>query len=1257
MLLMALVSISTLSNNDANQIAAGAGGAIYAVNGCKISIDNSNFTDCISRRGGAICLLNDSTLNVRGSTFENNSAPMFAGDGGAIYADNNCALTIVNSTFNGNKAKFYGGAIFVNDSSLSIIDSIFESNVADRDQYHSSNGGALYANGSSLTVSNSTFNNNSADCVGGAIFITDSSLNLEDSTIKNGNVTFYGGAIYATDGSILNVDGSTFEDNDAEGGGALYLIGSSLNLNGSTFENNKAVDYEGGAIYAKNNKLTILNSTFDNNYAQRSGGVIYASNVDNLTISGSDFNSNTAFNGAGAALYLDKTCSNISESTFFNNSATAVDISEGSNVTVSNSTFVKNTGNQGGAVHISSNSRMDVYGSNFNANGASTGGTFNLNGDSSLNIYNSNIGNSSSVYDGGAIYALNNQLSIVNSTFSNNTASQSAIAIKADKGEIKNSTFIESSIGGGISVSDDCHIYYTPSFTFGGSPIQDSVDGSPINVYLKERHLFSGTVTLTVANQSFDVVLVNGVGSANVTLDLPYGEYKAILNFTGNESYGPCYLESNTFRVRYSSFKDLYNLIRYASDVTLDRDYKFNEDYDNDDFIDFANGVPINNNIVIHGNGHVIDGKGLARIFNVYSGRQVTIENLTLINGYADNGGAIYSEGTLNVLNSSFVNDTASNIGGAIYSSGILNVFDSTFEKCSDINGNGLYADEGEISGCTFIDSTPAGSIPVSPDCKFITTPMFVIADIPNVAQGAFINISVSGVSTFSGTVTVTIGSESFDIALSNGQGIKKVILNLDVGTYKAILDYPGSESFTPYYAESNEFTVKAPTFVDLYELINNAGSEPITLNYDYTFDESYDSEFVSGIPILNDLVIDGNGHFIDANGLARIFNISNGADVTIGNISIVNGNGDNGGAIAADAGTNLTINNATFANNTASGEGGAIYSEGTINVSGSTFDSNPSQSGSGIHADAGEISGTEFVGGDTVSGNVETKDCIFLTHPQFEIALIPDTTVGSSIDVKVSESHGLNGTVTIGINGLNYTIDIVNGSGSKTINPDLAVGTYQVTLDYVGVGNFTNGRAESNNFTVSLNPTVLTASAVTAVYNSGKYLIASLKDKGGKAIAGVKVTIKLNGKTYTKTTDKNGQVKLAVSTLVPKAYTAAITFAGDSKYAKASKSVKVTVKKASPKMTAKAKTFKLKVKVKKYKVTLKTNKNKVMKNTKVTLKVNKKTFTAKTNKKGIATFKITNLKKKGKFTAVIKYAGSKYYNKLTKKAKITVKA
>ncbi|MDO5815548.1 MAG: peptidoglycan-binding domain-containing protein, partial [Methanobrevibacter sp.] len=157
-----------------------------------------------------------------------------------------------------------------------------------------------------------------------------------------------------------------------------------------------------------------------------------------------------------------------------------------------------------------------------------------------------------------------------------------------------------------------------------------------------------------------------------------------------------------------------------------------------------------------------------------------------------------------------------------------------------------------------------------------------------------------------------------------------------------------------------------------------------------------------------------------------------------------------------------------------------------------------------------------------------------------------------------------------------------------------------------------------------------------------------------GKPINGVKVTVDLNGaKTYT--TDSNGQVKVSTKGLAPKTYTAKITFNGNKNYAKSTKDVKVTVKKATPKITAKKKTFKKSVKTKKYTITLKDNTGKPIKNTKVTLKVKGKTYKAKTNSKGKATFKINKLNKKGTFKAVIKYKGNKYYKKLTKKVKIKV--
>lgn len=104
------------------------------------------------------------------------------------------------------------------------------------------------------------------------------------------------------------------------------------------------------------------------------------------------------------------------------------------------------------------------------------------------------------------------------------------------------------------------------------------------------------------------------------------------------------------------------------------------------------------------------------------------------------------------------------------------------------------------------------------------------------------------------------------------------------------------------------------------------------------------------------------------------------------------------------------------------------------------------------------------------------------------------------------------------------------------------------------------------------------------------------------------------------------------------------------------SNTFKIKVKaKVATKIVAAKKTFKVKTKVKKYIITLKAGK-KLVKNVKVTLKVGKKTYKATTNSKGKATFKLTKLKKKGKYTATIKFAGNNNYKASSKKIKITVK-
>ena len=147
-----------------------------------------------------------------------------------------------------------------------------------------------------------------------------------------------------------------------------------------------------------------------------------------------------------------------------------------------------------------------------------------------------------------------------------------------------------------------------------------------------------------------------------------------------------------------------------------------------------------------------------------------------------------------------------------------------------------------------------------------------------------------------------------------------------------------------------------------------------------------------------------------------------------------------------------------------------------------------------------------------------------------------------------------------------------------------------------------------------------------------------------------------MNGKTVgTATTNVNGvaKIKLTASALKAAKYGTKnlVVKYGDSLYNSISKTVKVSIKKEKSKITAKKKTFKKALKVKKYTIALKNSKGNAIKKTNVFLKVKGKTYKAKTNSKGKATFKIKNLKKKGKFAAKITFK-----QKASKKVKIKIK-
>ena len=504
--------------------------------------------------------------------------------------------------------------------------------------------------------------------------------------------------------------------------------------------------------------------------------------------------------------------------------------------------------------------------------------------------------------------------------------------------------------------------------------------------------------------------------------------------------------------------------------------------------------------------------------------------------------------------------------------------------------------------------------------------------------------------------------------------------------------------------------------FRDLNTIINDNSTIYLSNNYTYNIDSDF--RFKKGISISRNLTIYGNGVTLDWSSTARIFNVSSDFNVNFYNINFINGNSTYGGAIYKGNAYNCTFThniaeyggaiykgnayNCTFTNNIAK-YGGAIYKGNAYNctftrnnaysggaISGlwdgynvyaynCTFTNNIAKYGGAINFGMAYnctfTNNAAFNGGAIYKGNA--TNCTFTNNNSTRVyegggaIYHGNATNCNFINNKATSSNGYGGAIAHG-NAYNCTF-----KNNKAENYGGAIyqgNAYNCTFieNYaLGAGRALWGDATSCTFidnycspssVVSGECTnctfkyysKITASPVTITYNIDKYLIITLKDLKNRSIPNAEITVNLDrSKKYT--TDDNGQVKINVANLVPKTYNVKLTYA-KSANKNPTTSIKKKKKKGKPKITAKSAIFKLKVKTKKYTATFKNNKNQAFKNTKVTLKVGGKTYSVKTNSKGQATFKITNLKKIGSYIAVITFPTNKYYNKVAKKVKITVK-
>ena len=184
---------------------------------------------------------------------------------------------------------------------------------------------------------------------------------------------------------------------------------------------------------------------------------------------------------------------------------------------------------------------------------------------------------------------------------------------------------------------------------------------------------------------------------------------------------------------------------------------------------------------------------------------------------------------------------------------------------------------------------------------------------------------------------------------------------------------------------------------------------------------------------------------------------------------------------------------------------------------------------------------------------------------------------------------------------------------------------------------------------------TKITVSNMNTYPNSGASFVATLKDSFGTPLAGKSIKLTVNGKTYVRTTDADGKVRLSISLASEKTYPIAVSFNGEDEYNQSSAKANIVVKRTGQKIISSNIAF-APNKASYYSITLKDSNNKPIANKNVKFTINKKTYTVKTNSKGIAKVKI-KLSKKKTYKITIKSARTNKYKAITKTNKITIKA
>ena len=1115
-----VVSDSVFDSNDiVNRGSASVdygGAAIYNWYDGVLTVSGSNFTNNIKnyKNGdslvGAITTIGDAT--VSGSNFVNNSGRW----GGAISATgaelrkNSSTLTVSNTIFRDNAA-LYAGAVYIWGSNYNIADCVFDNNTAfgkGNMTPNNNNGGALVVSQVSKfnepitgTISGSKFTNNKAQ-YGGAAYFNKGFVTITDSVFENNIATAEGGAVGFSRASVkdlvVSINNSSFVGNKAPVAGAIFTNVDSKITN-SNFTKNTAS--KGGAVLNENGaKLTVDNSTFKDNAADSYGGAVL--NNGELIVTNSVFDANDILNRGsagvdhgGAAIYnWENAKLDISKSNFTNNIKNYVNgdrlvgaVTTIGNATIRDSYFVNNSGRWGGALA---------------ATGGVSGSAINT-----ISVDGTKFVNNTALY-GGAMFVWASNYTISNSVFDNNSAFG-----KGDMSPNNNN-------GGALIVTQD------------NIPVSGKIVNSN---FTNNKAQYGGAAWINEG--TVDIDGSNFINNTATTAAGAIGfdpQYAKIIATVDSSKF------VNNTAGSYAGA--IYNL----GDLTVS-----GSEFDNNKA---QFGDIIYNNKIYNKEGILsINGNK----YSNYTENKAPIINIGDINTISSTGGIIVTvldNKTVNVCYGDVVTLHATVVADGVLVAGqkLFFVIDNV-EYIANSLGNGSYIASYEVKD---VGSKTVGIVYDGSDVNIKTGMLNISKATPDLTVGA-LNITVgdleiitvTGPKDATGLITLTLNGIDYTLPIYNGEA-KFYFQDLTADEYEVSASYSGdnhyvaAENSTVFkvdkvlanlkinveditFGENGLVIITLPSDIDGSVVTVNVNGKVYPVTVENGFAKLPLRELNAGDYTIS-AVFAGNDKYLPgvSNALLTVSKADPALNVFILDVDYYGAFNINVALTGVDAiGLNgdviVTVNGKDYTVNVVNGKGNVTG----VKLAAGTYDFTAKFAGSDNYNDVSD------------SGNFKVNK----VDSAIDVA-VSDIKVGEDAVITVKLFSDATGSVTVTVNGKDYTEPVVNGVVNVKVS-GLKADTYDVAVKYSGDNNYNDAVATSS-FTVSKVDPTMDVTADDIVFGEDLTVNAVLP-----ADATGEVVITVDGVDYP-VAIVDGKATGTISGLAAGDYTVSVKYAGDDKYA-----------------------------------------------------------------------------------------------------------